>query len=77
MTSLTFIFGVVPLVTAQGAAANSRHSVGMGVMGGMIAATFMAVFFVPLFYRVIAGWGEGKEPKKQPPLAETPVVHDA
>jgi len=78
MTSLTFIFGVVPLVTAQGAAANSRHSVGMGVMGGMITATFMAVFFVPLFYRVIAGWGEGKHPKKQSPAtAVTPVVNDA
>lgn len=54
MTSLTFIFGVVPLVTSTGAGAASRHSVGTGVMGGMMAATFLAVFFVPLFYKLIA-----------------------
>lgn len=61
MTSLTFIFGVVPLVTSTGAGANSRHSVGMGVLGGMITATFMAVFFVPLFFRLIGGLGEAKK----------------
>lgn len=62
MTSLTFIFGVVPLVIGTGAGANSRHSVGMGVMGGMIAATFLAIFFVPLFFRVISEWrGKGKD----------------
>ena len=53
MTSLTFIFGVVPLVTSSGPGANSRHSVGTGVLGGMIAATLLAIFFVPLFYRVL------------------------
>lgn len=53
MTSLTFIFGTIPLVMSSGAGAASRHSVGTGVMGGMIAATFLAVFFVPLFYRII------------------------
>lgn len=50
MTSLTFIFGVLPLVISSGAGAASRHSVGTGVMGGMIVATFFGVFFVPLFY---------------------------
>lgn len=53
MTSLTFIFGVLPLVTASGAGAASRHSVGVGVMGGMIAATTLALFFVPLFFRLV------------------------
>lgn len=53
MTSLTFIFGVVPLVLSTGAGANSRQSVGMGVLGGMIAATFLAIFFVPLFFTLI------------------------
>lgn len=53
MTSLTFIFGTIPLVMSSGAGAASRKSVGTGVMGGMIAATFLAVFFVPLFYRLI------------------------
>lgn len=63
MTSLTFIFGVIPLVISTGAGANSRHSVGMGVLGGMLSATFLAIFFVPLFFRLIAGWGESKKPK--------------
>ena len=53
MTSLTFIFGVLPLVTSSGAGAASRHSVGVGVMGGMIAATTLALFFVPLFFKVL------------------------
>ncbi|MBI3901023.1 MAG: efflux RND transporter permease subunit, partial [Chlamydiia bacterium] len=50
MTSLTFIFGVLPLVISQGAGAASRHSVGTGVMGGMLSATTLALFFVPLFF---------------------------
>jgi hydrophobe/amphiphile efflux-1 (HAE1) family protein len=54
MTSLTFILGVIPLVMSEGAGASSRHSVGVGVMGGMVAATFLALFFVPLFFKVFA-----------------------
>ncbi|MCO7191194.1 MULTISPECIES: multidrug efflux RND transporter permease subunit [unclassified Pseudoalteromonas] len=50
MTSLAFILGVVPLVLSSGAGAGARHSVGTGVMGGMLAATFLAVFFLPLFF---------------------------
>jgi HAE1 family hydrophobic/amphiphilic exporter-1/multidrug efflux pump len=53
MTSMAFILGVVPLVVAKGAGAASRHSIGTGVFGGMLAATFMAVFFVPLFFVLI------------------------
>ncbi len=53
MTSLTFIFGVLPLVISTGAGAASRHSVGTGVMGGMILATFFGVFFVPFFYKIL------------------------
>lgn len=53
MTSLTFIFGVIPLVTSSGAGAASRHSVGVGVMGGMFAATTLALFFVPLFFKIL------------------------
>jgi HAE1 family hydrophobic/amphiphilic exporter-1/multidrug efflux pump len=53
MTSLAFILGVLPLAISTGAGAGARHSTGTGVMGGMLAATFLAVFFVPLFYRVI------------------------
>ncbi|NQY88433.1 MAG: multidrug efflux RND transporter permease subunit [Colwellia sp.] len=50
MTSLAFILGVIPLALSSGAGAGARHSVGTGVMGGMIAATFLAIFFVPLFF---------------------------
>ncbi|SNX60576.1 hydrophobic/amphiphilic exporter-1, HAE1 family/multidrug efflux pump [Nitrosomonas ureae] len=53
MTSMAFILGVLPLVIASGAGAASRHSIGTGVFGGMLAATFLAIFFVPLFFVVI------------------------
>ncbi|MDQ8727972.1 efflux RND transporter permease subunit [Bradyrhizobium sp. LHD-71] len=54
MTSLAFILGCVPLALSSGAGAASRHSIGTGVIGGMLAATFIAVFFIPLFYRLIS-----------------------
>jgi len=53
MTSMAFIFGMFPLVIATGAGAASRQSIGTGVLGGMLAATFLAIFFVPLFYVLI------------------------
>jgi HAE1 family hydrophobic/amphiphilic exporter-1/multidrug efflux pump len=72
MTSLTFILGVVPLVISKGAGAASRHSVGTGVFGGMIAATILAVFLVPLFYKLIDQWVEKRE-KRQANTNEKPV----
>ncbi|HIF9295504.1 TPA: efflux RND transporter permease subunit [Photobacterium damselae] len=53
MTSLAFILGVLPLVMSSGAGANSRHAIGTSVMGGMISATVLAIFFVPLFFVLI------------------------
>ncbi|HJT51228.1 MAG TPA: multidrug efflux RND transporter permease subunit [Nitrosospira sp.] len=53
MTSMAFILGVFPLVVASGAGAASRNSIGTGVFGGMLAATFLAIFFVPLFFVAI------------------------
>jgi multidrug efflux pump subunit AcrB len=50
MTSLAFILGVMPLAVSTGAGAGSRHSIGTGVIGGMLAATFIAVLFIPLFF---------------------------
>ena len=50
MTSLAFGFGVVPLVLSTGAGSASRHSIGTGVLGGIAAASTLAIFFVPLFY---------------------------
>jgi len=64
MTSLAFILGVVPLAFSHGAGAGARSSVGTGVMGGMLAATFLAIFFVPLFYKIITD-RQLKEPKTE------------
>jgi len=56
MTSLAFILGVVPLAVSSGAGAGARHAVGTGVMGGMLAATFLAIFFIPTFFRWMTDW---------------------
>ena len=53
MTSLAFILGVMPLAFSSGAGAGARTAVGTGVMGGMLAATFLAIFFVPMFFKLI------------------------
>ncbi|WP_313607234.1 efflux RND transporter permease subunit, partial [Atlantibacter hermannii] len=53
MTSLAFILGVMPLVISKGAGSGSQNAVGTGVMGGMLAATLLAIFFVPVFFVVI------------------------
>lgn len=53
MTSIAFIMGVLPLAISTGAGAQSRHAIGTGVMGGMIAATVLAVFLVPVFFVVV------------------------
>ena len=54
MTSLAFVLGVLPLVVATGAGAAARQSMGTGVFGGMILATFVATVFVPLFFVMVA-----------------------
>ncbi|MBW7850983.1 MAG: multidrug efflux RND transporter permease subunit [Rhodospirillales bacterium] len=61
MTSLAFILGCVPLAVSTGAGAASRHSIGTGVIGGMLAATFLAIFFIPLFFRLVSR-GQGRHP---------------
>ena len=53
MTSLAFVLGVLPLAISSGAGAQSRHAIGTGVMGGMIGATVLAVFLVPVFFVVV------------------------
>ncbi|WOK38027.1 multidrug efflux RND transporter permease subunit [Sphingomonas sp. C3-2] len=63
MTSLAFILGMVPLAIASGAGAASRIAVGSGVMGGMIAATILGIFFIPLFYLSVRKWlSKGRPP---------------
>jgi multidrug efflux pump subunit AcrB len=53
MTSFAFILGVLPLMTASGAGAVSRHSIGTGVFAGMLFATSIGIFFIPLFFQII------------------------
>jgi len=64
MTSMAFIAGAVPLAIATGAGANSRHSIGTGLIGGMIGATTLALFFVPLFFVMVQTLGEKLSGKK-------------
>ncbi|MDW6026613.1 efflux RND transporter permease subunit [Mesorhizobium sp. BAC0120] len=75
MTSLAFIFGVLPLATATGASSGAQNSIGIGVAGGMLAATLLGVFFVPLFFVVVSRLSarftrraaKGAKPEAQPP----------
>jgi len=53
MTSLAFIFGVLPLAISTGAGANSRIAIGTAVIGGMLSATFLAIFYIPLFFVLV------------------------
>ncbi|SAL85975.1 hydrophobe/amphiphile efflux-1 (HAE1) family protein [Caballeronia terrestris] len=78
MTSLAFILGCVPLAIATGASANSRHSIGTGVIGGMLGATVIAVFFIPMFYYVLETMSEKKGGKKTPGAGAAPAgtAHD-
>jgi hydrophobe/amphiphile efflux-1 (HAE1) family protein len=69
MTSLAFVLGVVPLVLATGAGAAARRSMGTGVFGGMLAATFIATVFIPLFFVVLTR-------RKAKPAAVPPVVEE-
>ncbi|WP_042859305.1 efflux RND transporter permease subunit [Dickeya sp. NCPPB 3274] len=55
MTSLAFALGVVPLMVASGASAETQHAIGTGVFGGMVSATVLAVFFVPVFFVAVMG----------------------
>ena len=72
MTSLAFILGVLPLVLAQGAGAISRRSVGTTVFGGMIAATFLNLIFIPVLYVLVKLFQEQfrRQPSKVPAPAD-------
>ncbi|EPY00748.1 efflux RND transporter permease subunit, partial [Magnetospirillum fulvum] len=62
MTSLAFILGVLPLAIANGAGSGAQNAIGIGVMGGMLSATFLAVYFVPLFFVIVIGrFGKKRE----------------
>ncbi len=76
MTSLAFILGVAPLAFSTGAGAGARLAVGTGVMGGMLAATFLAIFFVPLFFRLIMDRKLSESRSVEDLYAEARLAHD-
>jgi multidrug efflux pump len=65
MTSLAFIAGVLPLAVATGAGANSRVAIGTGIIGGTLAATLLAIFFVPLFFVLVKRLFAGKRQRQE------------
>jgi multidrug efflux pump len=69
MTSLAFAVGVLPLAIASGAGANARHSIGTGIIGGMIGETTLAMLYVPLFFYLFDRLKERREAKPAPPAA--------
>jgi multidrug efflux pump len=70
MTSFAFIFGVVPLVIAEGAGAEMRRSLGTAVFSGMLGVTLFGIFLTPVFYYVIQWFGDGKQGMDHPPAHE-------
>jgi multidrug efflux pump len=70
MTSLAFILGVMPLAIAHGAGSGSQNSIGIGVMGGMISATVLGVFFIPLLFVTTRRIFKGKKPVEAPTAPE-------
>ncbi|MDU0340293.1 efflux RND transporter permease subunit [Bosea rubneri] len=73
MTSLAFTLGVVPLAIASGASAASQNAIGTGVLGGMISATVLAIFFVPAFFVFIMNMFAPKEAKPEPKPESEPA----
>ena len=65
MTSMAFILGVLPLVLAGGAGSASQRAIGTGVMSGMMAATALSVFFVPIFFVVVRRIFKGSERQRR------------
>ena len=65
MTSFAFILGCVPLAIATGPGANSLRAIGTGVIGGMLASTIVAIFFVPLFFWLLESLSERSAKKKE------------
>ncbi|TWI54877.1 multidrug efflux pump [Pseudomonas duriflava] len=65
MTSLAFMLGVLPLVISNGASSGSQHAVGTGVLGGMLSATVLAIFWIPMFYVVVSSLFKDAKTREQ------------
>jgi len=66
MTSLALVFGVLPLAIASGPGAGSQNAIGRAVVGGALSATFLAIFFVPLFFVFVKSWVRRDRPAAAP-----------
>ncbi len=73
MTSMAFILGVMPLAIATGAGAGGRVAIGTGVIGGMLTATVLAIFLVPVFFISVRSVFPGRPSSEQPPQSAQPV----
>jgi multidrug efflux pump len=73
MTSLAFLFGVLPLAISTGAGAASRNAIGIGVAGGLLAATFLVIFFVPVFFAAVLSTSRGISLGTNPSAATDPA----
>ncbi len=74
MTSLAFAIGCLPLALAVGAGANARHSIGTGIIGGMIGETTLAMLYVPLLFYLFDRLAERGKAENDPPSAP-PAAH--
>ncbi len=70
MTSLAFMLGVLPLAISSGAGAGSKHAIGTGVIGGMLSALLLAIFWVPLFYVVVSSLSERRKKVAEEPKGD-------
>ena len=76
MTSIAFVMGTLPLARAYGPGSGSQHSIGTAVVGGTLAATFLAIFFVPLFYVAVMKLFKPKQPAVKVQATREGVSHD-
>jgi HAE1 family hydrophobic/amphiphilic exporter-1/multidrug efflux pump len=73
MTSLAFIAGVTPLALSTGAGAGSQNDIGTGVIGGMLSATILVIFFSPLFFVLLSGVSKRQAEPVPAPAAGQPA----
>jgi multidrug efflux pump len=80
MTAFASILGTIPLAIASGASAKSRHSIGTGFIGGMLGATVIAVFLIPLFYWLLQSMSDkyfgGKKQSSPEEVSDSPISND-
>ena len=73
MTSMAFFFGVLPLAIATGAGAGAQNAIGTAVVGGMLSATFIDLFYIPLFFVLVSHMFKGKQNGQIPEKHSDPM----